>query len=618
MANVGNSCRFVSWLVNSDLNHPDSTDDDDDDDDDDGISEDGLKMCECNAPVAELDSGLFEPEEEYHLPRSSPVISRKRQNTETEKQFGLSLTPPIWELSISPTVKSNCSSLHRLVESSRSEEERTLDHGVSPKGSSGHTQLLSDSHGTVKGVPPVSKDTRSHSFVSGRLHEGLQSKTKRRACSDLPPASVQRSSDRAQKHGSCVDHSTADFYSLDQENAHFVVVDMVLEMLEAVKWVVCLQQLQNTHPPHQDRCEKPNTSKTDSIYSFDSGFEDDSAPKLSPNRYSLASFQSCLQSSEMQCSAEDLAHHLVSEFRKQWFPSELLQNPDNLDSALQEVSVPFMADDRIRLTEEIVQKTRMRGTLTWAPPRFQIIFFVQPTHRRSDVIASQNFLCAGCGTKIEPRYMKKLRYCDYLGKYFCDVCHGGLESVIPGRVLKNWDFARYPVCHFSKQLLDSIWQQPLFRLTSVAKNLYSQAKELQRFRELQEQLVSIKKLLSACRLSAGVLDEFEQLPAHLIQELHLFSMHDLIGVKKGQLCTIAKALIQSAVTHIDICELCQARGFICEFCHGEDVLFPFQRDTCTRCQDCRACFHISCFRDESCPKCARLQKRKTLQEDINL
>lgn len=46
---------------------------------------------------------------------------------------------------------------------------------------------------------------------------------------------------------------------------------------------------------------------------------------------------SCLRSSRMQCSAEDLAHHLVAEFRKQWFPSELLQNPDNLNSALQEV-----------------------------------------------------------------------------------------------------------------------------------------------------------------------------------------------------------------------------------------------------------------------------------------
>ncbi|KAF4109101.1 protein associated with UVRAG as autophagy enhancer isoform X2 [Onychostoma macrolepis] len=615
MANAGNSCSFLSWLVNSHLNdnHSDSTDEDDD-----GIYEDGLKVCECNAPVAEWDSGLFEPEEEYHLPRSSPVISRKRHNAETDKESDVSLTPPIWELSISPIVKSNYSSPHRLVESSCAEKERNLDHCDSPKGSSGQTQFLTDNHGTE--ISPVSQDTRSHSFVSGRLHEGFQSKTKRRACSDIPPVSGQRSSDQTKKHGSYVDHSTADLYSLDQENAHFVVVDMVLEMLEAVKWVVCLQQLKNTHP-HQDGCEKQNTSKTDSIYSFDSGFEDDSTPKLSSNRYSLASFQSCLQSSRMQCSAEDLAHHLVSEFRKQWFPSELLQNPDNLNSALQEmrmVSVSVVADDRISLTEEIVQKTRMRGTLTWAPPRFQIIFCVQPTHKRSDVIASQHFLCAGCGTKIEPRYMKKLRYCDYLGRYFCDGCHGGLESVIPGRVLNNWDFARYPVCHFSRQLLDSIWQQPLFKLTKVAKNLYSQAKELQRFRELQEQLISMKKLLSTCRLSAGVLDEFEQLPAHLMQELHLFSMHDLIRVKKGQLCTIAKALMQSAVAHIDICELCQAKGFICEFCHRKEVLFPFQRDTCTRCQDCRACFHISCFRDETCPKCARLQKRKKLQEDINL
>lgn len=31
-------------------------------------------------------------------------------------------------------------------------------------------------------------------------------------------------------------------------------------------------------------------------------------------------------------------------------------------------------------------------------------------------------------------------------------------------------------------------------------------------------------------------------------------------------------------------QLCQAKGFICEFCHGEEVIFPFQRDTCTRCQ----------------------------------
>ncbi|XP_051564302.1 protein associated with UVRAG as autophagy enhancer isoform X3 [Myxocyprinus asiaticus] len=630
--NIVRELHFVSWLVNSDLNanHSDSNDDD--------IDERELKECELIPLVSDFDSSLLDPEEQYHLPRSSPVISCKRFNTELETEpslAGLSLTPPVCDrlelsTSSSTTVNSINSNPHTLEQLNNSEEWEKpsvlpnkalvpkpdinkdesslpfcLGNCSSPKGSIVQSELLTDNCGT-SGISPASQESQSlPSYSSSKLssesvsrrlsvpkNKSPESGPKRRDCSDIPSGSGQRSSGQARKSGSFVDvYCTEDLYrssfDLDQENAHFVVVDMMLEVLEAVKWVVCLQQLNLTNP-HQDRYNTHNTTKMDSISSFDSGFEDFSAT----NTYSLASFESPLQSSRMPCSAEHLAHHLVSEFRKQWFPSEQLHNTDNFNSALQEVSFPMMAGNRISLSEEIRQKSRMRGTLNWAPPRFQIIFCVQPTHRRSDVIASQHFLCAGCGTEVDPRCIKKLRYCDYLGRYFCDGCHGGGESVIPSRVLSNWDFARYPVCHFSRQLLDSIWHQPLFKLTSVAKNLYSQAKELQRFREVQEQLISIKKLLSTCRLSAGVRAEFEQLPCHLMQELHLFSMDDFIG-------------------------LCQAKGFICEFCNGKDVLFPFQRDTCTRCQDCRACFHISCFHDEACPKCARLQKRKKLQEAIN-
>lgn len=35
------------------------------------------------------------------------------------------------------------------------------------------------------------------------------------------------------------------------------------------------------------------------------------------------------------------------------------------------------------LSEEIRLRTRMRGTLNWAPPRFQILFNLQPPHRSS-------------------------------------------------------------------------------------------------------------------------------------------------------------------------------------------------------------------------------------------
>lgn len=42
-----------------------------------------------------------------------------------------------------------------------------------------------------------------------------------------------------------------------------------------------------------------------------------------------------------------------------------------------------------------------------------------------------------------------------------------------------------------------------------------------------------------------------------MQDLHLFSMDDLLKVKKGQLCAVAKALLQSSVAHIDFCEVCK-------------------------------------------------------------
>jgi hypothetical protein len=75
-------------------------------------------------------------------------------------------------------------------------------------------------------------------------------------------------------------------------------------------------------------------------------------------------------------------------------------------------------------------------------------------------------------------FVKRLRYCNYLGKYFCESCHSYAESCIPARILMMWDFRKYYVSNFSKQLLDSIWHQPIFNLLSISHSLYSKAKEL--------------------------------------------------------------------------------------------------------------------------------------------
>uniref|UniRef100_A0A3P9HKF8 Rubicon like autophagy enhancer n=1 Tax=Oryzias latipes TaxID=8090 RepID=A0A3P9HKF8_ORYLA len=354
----------------------------------------------------------------------------------------------------------------------------------------------------------------------------------------------------------------------------------------------------------ESRDNKPEQQpKMNSVLSTDSGFED----------YVLDT--TLLSTDSDTNSAEYLAQRLVSQFKRKWLPPhKLCRGRQSLRSSLQELpGTEGVVSSRGSLTEEIQIRTRMRGSLTWAPPCFQIIFTLHPSHRRSEMVALQNFLCAGCGTEVEPRYIKKLRYCEYLGRYFCDCCHSGSESVIPARILSCWDFSRYSVSDFSKHLLDSVWHEPLFDLACVGTTLCSRVKELSKFRDLQEQLMGIKKLLKACRFSRRVLAEFDQLPTHLTEVPLFFSINDLLRAKKGQLAAPARALLLSATSHVESCELCLSRGFICEFCRQKDVIFPFQRNICKRCKVCRACFHKRCFMERNCPKCARIQSRTEVQ-----
>uniref|UniRef100_W5MWV1 Rubicon like autophagy enhancer n=1 Tax=Lepisosteus oculatus TaxID=7918 RepID=W5MWV1_LEPOC len=449
---------------------------------------------------------------------------------------------------------------------------------------------------------------------------------------------------------------------LDKENAHFIIVDMVLEALESTKCALWSQRAGQAGRgqlgcpvglPEEETGSGPLSKRhSESVASSDSGYEGRTLEKQNPDADTgtTSSLQrlgyccdtpvvkqlsdskdlphvicdrSCSNSSFVPvspCSAENLATQLLRIFRKQWIHSESQRHGlGNLSSVLQEFPVDVMdVEHSLTLAEEIKQKARMRGTLIWAPPRFQIIFNIHPPQKRSTVVASQHYLCAGCGTQVEPKYIKKLRYCEYLGKYFCDCCHNDSESVIPGHILMKWDFSKYLVCNFSKHLLYSIWHNPLFNVSCINKTLYAKAKELDRFRELQEQLLAMKKLLVTCRLSECVLQEFSQLPEHLTRELHLFSLDDLVRVKRGLLPAQARALLRVASAHVETCELCLAKGFICEFCKGKDVLFPFQKETCKRCEDCKACFHKDCFKEEECPKCLRIQARKKLKDAFSL
>ncbi|XP_064241650.1 run domain Beclin-1-interacting and cysteine-rich domain-containing protein isoform X2 [Passer domesticus] len=458
-----------------------------------------------------------------------------------------------------------------------------------------------------------------------------------------------------QDFGSCAD--------LEKENAHFSISESLIAAIELMKCNMMSRQLEEEEEDSDKEIQElkqkirirrqqirtrhlfPTCQElgSDSLVATDSGsqFSSHGSMRLSDSgsaedveeyeirdadikrnpdssRKSFLSSDSISHSFLNSNSAEAVAMGLLKQFEGmqlpaaselEWLvpehdaPQKLLPIPDSL---------PISPDDGEH-ADIYKLRIRVRGNLEWAPPRPQIIFNVHLAPARKVAVAKQNYRCAGCGIRTDPDYIKRLRYCEYLGKYFCQCCHENAQTVIPSRILRKWDFSKYYVSNFSKDLLSKIWSDPLFNVQAINPALYQKVKALNQVRLLRIQLFHMKNMFKTCRLAKDLLDSFDTVPGHLTEDLHLYSLNDFSAIKKGDLMPRLTELLKAGSLHIDKCMLCQAKGFICEFCQNEDdIIFPFELNKCRTCEECKACYHKSCFKCSRCPRCERLEARRAL------
>ncbi|NXB72353.1 RUBIC protein, partial [Donacobius atricapilla] len=460
-----------------------------------------------------------------------------------------------------------------------------------------------------------------------------------------------------QDFGSCAD--------LEKENAHFSISESLIAAIELMKCNMMSRQLEEEEEDSDKEIQElkqkirirrqqirtrhlfPTCQEmgSDSLLATDSGsqFSSHGSMRLSDSgsaedveeyeirdadikrnpdssRKSFLSSDSISHSFLNSNSAEAVAMGLLKQFEGmqlpaaselEWLvpehdaPQKLLPIPDSL---------PISPDDGEH-ADIYKLRIRVRGNLEWAPPRPQIIFNVHSAPARKVAVAKQNYRCAGCGIRTDPDYIKRMRYCEYLGKYFCQCCHENAQTVIPSHILRKWDFSKYCVSNFSKDLLSKIWSDPLFNVQAINPALYQKVKALNQVRLLRIQLFHMKNMFKTCRLAKDLLDSFDTVPGHLTEDLHLYSLSDFIAIKKGDLMPRLTELLKAGSLHIDKCMLCQAKGFICEFCQNEDdIIFPFELNKCKTCEECKACYHKSCFKSTHCPRCERLQARRELMD----
>lgn len=61
-----------------------------------------------------------------------------------------------------------------------------------------------------------------------------------------------------------------------------------------------------------------------------------------------------------------------------------------------------------------------------------------------------------------------------------------------------------------------------------------------------------------------------------------FSLICWFQIAEGQYAAYLTTLMQYASKHVYQCDLCTQRGFICQICRADDIIFPFQFDSTTR------------------------------------
>ncbi|NWI77577.1 PKHM1 protein, partial [Dryoscopus gambensis] len=222
---------------------------------------------------------------------------------------------------------------------------------------------------------------------------------------------------------------------------------------------------------------------------------------------------------------------------------------------------------------------------------------------------SQSFICAGCSRQIGFSFARP-KLCNFSGLYYCDSCHRDEETVIPSRLIHNWDLTKRGVCKQALKFLTQIRNQPLIDLKLVNESLYEHVERMGRILRSREQLKLLGDYLIMCR--SGALKELSKRLDHrhyLLECPHKYSVADLRQIADGAFETFLQSLLQFASHHVYSCDLCTQRGFICQICNGSDIIFPFEFDTTTRCSECKTVFHRDCHaRAPSCPRCERRQR----------
>ncbi|XP_003706901.2 differentially expressed in FDCP 8 homolog isoform X2 [Megachile rotundata] len=237
-------------------------------------------------------------------------------------------------------------------------------------------------------------------------------------------------------------------------------------------------------------------------------------------------------------------------------------------------------------------------------------------------LSGQGYRCAECKVRITFNSVwVEPRLCDYSGLYYCQRCHWNTAMVIPARVIRNWDMEPRLVSRAAAQLLILLEERSVLVLEELNPKLFTLVPDLSLVKKMREEMQMMKRYLVLCpEASNQGLPWKVGIRTHMIENSGNYSIKDLVDLNNGMLLEEIRSAYDVMHAHItEQCQLCKARGHLCELCGNDEIIYPW--DACSiSCHQCSAVHHRACWskRNHCCPRCTRLQKRRALQHQQTL
>jgi len=247
---------------------------------------------------------------------------------------------------------------------------------------------------------------------------------------------------------------------------------------------------------------------------------------------------------------------------------------------------------------------------------------LRPKKPQALQLAEQRGLCAGCKERLSTSLFNQLRYCHFLGSYFCGNCHQGDLWPIPAYVAQRWDFDPRPVATVSAQFIDAHRRLPLIQITSIRRTKAPSQAVLTEVHMFRQTLTKMKTLLAqSCDFHYVLEGLMLQFDSYMREGHELYTLQDLMLLeaegRSSSLYTRFSNLVTMVSAHIRACPSCQKNGHYCPICDSLSPVFSFEIDIYTPCPNCSAVFHRLCFQraGSECPMCLSLRE-ETWQPSI--